>query len=97
MKMVKGMVEAELSLVEGVEADEKPVGKARKEPEPLDKPNRPDLAFVWLMMPLRIFYYVFIVRFKKPILILLLILFLAFITFMFFYSAPGSITNAMFG
>ena len=97
MKIVKGKVEAELSLVEGVEADEKPVGKARKEPEPLDKPNRPDLAFMWLMMPLRIFYYVFLVRFKKPIIILLLILFLAFIIFMFFYSAPGSITNAMFG
>ena len=44
VKLVKGKVEAELSLVEGAQADEKPAGQARKEPEPLDKPNRPDWA-----------------------------------------------------
>jgi hypothetical protein len=30
-----------MNLIDGTEADEKPVGYARKEPEPLDKPNRP--------------------------------------------------------
>ena len=59
----QGKIEAEYNLMDGTEADEKPVGLARKEPEPLDKPNRPDLAFMWLLMPLRIFYYVFLVRY----------------------------------
>ncbi len=60
---IQGKIEAEFELVDGEEADEKPVGLARKEPEALDKPIRPDLAFMWLLMPLRIFYHVFFVRY----------------------------------
>ena len=65
MISIQGKIEAEFDLVDGEEADEKPVGRARKEPEPLDKPNRPDLAFMWLLMPLRIFYHVFFVRYTQ--------------------------------
>lgn len=35
----KGKVEAEFHLVTAEEAEKNPVGKARKEPEPLDKPK----------------------------------------------------------
>ena len=36
---VQGKVEAEFHLVTAEEAEKNPVGKARKEPEPLDKPK----------------------------------------------------------
>lgn len=36
---VKGKVEAEIQLVELEQAEANPVGKGRKEPEPLDKPK----------------------------------------------------------
>lgn len=36
---VKGKVEAELQLVALEQAEANPVGRARKEPEPLDKPK----------------------------------------------------------
>ena len=35
----QGKVEAEFHLVTGEEAEKNPVGKARKEPEPLPKPK----------------------------------------------------------
>lgn len=35
----KGKVEAEFHLLTAEEAEKNPVGKARKEPEPLDKPK----------------------------------------------------------
>lgn len=39
ISILKGKVEAEFHLVTAEEAEKNPVGKARKEPEPLDKPK----------------------------------------------------------
>lgn len=36
---IQGKVEAEFHLVTAEEAEKNPVGKARKEPEPLEKPK----------------------------------------------------------
>lgn len=39
MSLIQGKVEAEFHLVTAEEAEKNPVGKARKEPEPLEKPK----------------------------------------------------------
>ena len=39
---ITGKVEAELQLITAEEAEKSPVGLGRDEPEPMEKPNRPD-------------------------------------------------------
>ena len=39
------------------EAEKQPAGLAREEPDPLEKPNRPDTSFVWFMTPLKSIQY----------------------------------------
>ena len=39
ISLIQGKVEAEFHLVTAEEAEKNPVGKARKEPEPLEKPK----------------------------------------------------------
>ena len=34
------------------ESEKAPAGRGREEPDPLEKPNRPDTSFVWFMTPL---------------------------------------------
>ncbi|EAX00685.1 otoferlin, isoform CRA_d [Homo sapiens] len=48
-----GKVEAELHLLTAEEAEKNPVGLARNEPDPLEKPNRPDTSFIWFLNPLK--------------------------------------------
>uniref|UniRef100_A0A9J8CK52 Fer-1 like family member 4 n=1 Tax=Cyprinus carpio carpio TaxID=630221 RepID=A0A9J8CK52_CYPCA len=55
--LLMGKVEAEFHLVSAEEAEKNPVGKARKEPEPLDKPNRPKTSFNWFVNPLKTFVF----------------------------------------
>ena len=45
------------------EAEKQPAGLAREEPDPLEKPNRPDTSFVWFMTPLKSIQYLICVRF----------------------------------
>uniref|UniRef100_A0A286XVZ7 Otoferlin n=1 Tax=Cavia porcellus TaxID=10141 RepID=A0A286XVZ7_CAVPO len=47
-----GKVEAELHLLTAEEAEKNPVGLARNEPDPLEKPNRPYMCFIWFLNPL---------------------------------------------
>ncbi|XP_069010516.1 fer-1-like protein 6 isoform X2 [Embiotoca jacksoni] len=88
-----GKVEAEFHLVSVEEAEKNPVGRARKEPEPLPKPNRPDTSFSWFINPFKCFFHLVWKSYKKYIIIALLLL----ITFLFlallFYTLPGAISN----
>ena len=58
----KGKVEAEIHLMSAEEAEKSPAGLAREEPDPLEKPNRPDTSFVWFMTPLKSIQYLICVR-----------------------------------
>ncbi|XP_071987950.1 otoferlin isoform X12 [Engystomops pustulosus] len=49
-----GKVEAELHLLTAEEAEKSPAGLGRNEPDPLEKPNRPNTSLMWLLSPLRI-------------------------------------------
>ncbi|XP_053322427.1 fer-1-like protein 6 [Spea bombifrons] len=88
-----GKVEAEFHLVTAEEAEKNPVGRARKEPEPLEKPNRPDTSFSWFMNPFKCLYYLIWRNYKKYIIIGLVLIILTLFLVLFFYTLPGAISN----
>ncbi|XP_064626480.1 otoferlin-like [Lineus longissimus] len=92
-----GKVEAEMHLMTQEEAEKHPAGIARNEPEPLDKPNRPDSSFIWFCNPLKSIRYILWHNYKWVILKVLIVLLLTAILALFFYSMPGYIVKRMFG
>ncbi|KAJ8353175.1 hypothetical protein SKAU_G00207420 [Synaphobranchus kaupii] len=92
-----GKVEAELHLMTAEEAEKNPVGLGRNEPEPLEKPNRPDTTFLWFISPLKAIRYLICARYKWLIIkIVLALLFLAMLG-LFIYSMPGYMVKKMLG
>ncbi|KAL7881937.1 hypothetical protein AOLI_G00087860 [Acnodon oligacanthus] len=88
-----GKVEAEFHLVTAEEAEKNPVGRARKEPEPLEKPNRPDTTFSWFVNPFKCFFHLIWKNYKKYIIIALVLLIMALFLALLFYTLPGAISN----
>ncbi|XP_036065508.1 fer-1-like protein 6 isoform X2 [Oryzias melastigma] len=88
-----GKVEAEFHLVTAEEAEKNPVGKARKEPEPLPKPNRPDTSFSWFMNPFKCFFHLVWRNYKKYIITALILFILALFLALLFYTLPGAISQ----
>ncbi|XP_066434907.1 fer-1-like protein 6 isoform X2 [Eleutherodactylus coqui] len=88
-----GKVEAEFHLVTAEEAEKNPVGRARKEPEPLDKPHRPDTSFSWFVNPFKCFFHLIWRNYKKYIIIALVLLILALFIALFVYTLPGAISH----
>ncbi|KAM9487177.1 fer-1-like protein 6 [Clarias gariepinus] len=88
-----GKVEAEFHLVTAEEAEKNPVGRARKEPEPLEKPNRPDTTFSWFVNPFKCFFHLIWKNYKKYIIAALVLLILALFLALLFYTLPGAISN----
>ncbi|XP_029815128.1 fer-1-like protein 6 [Manacus vitellinus] len=88
-----GKVEAEFHLVTAEEAEKNPVGKARKEPEPLEKPNRPDTSFSWFVNPFKCLYHLIWKNYKKYIIIGIILLILVVFLVLFIYTLPGAISR----
>uniref|UniRef100_A0A3Q2DZI6 Fer-1 like family member 6 n=1 Tax=Cyprinodon variegatus TaxID=28743 RepID=A0A3Q2DZI6_CYPVA len=88
-----GKVEAEFHLVTAEEAEKNPVGKARKEPEPLPKPNRPDTSFSWFVNPFKCFFHLVWRNYKKYIIIALVLLITVLFLALLFYTLPGAISQ----
>ncbi|KAM4686337.1 fer-1-like protein 6 [Amazona ochrocephala] len=88
-----GKVEAEFHLVTAEEAEKNPVGKARKEPEPLGKPNRPDTSFSWFVNPFKCLYHLIWRNYKKYIIIGIILLILIIFLVLFIYTLPGAISH----
>ncbi|XP_015214984.2 fer-1-like protein 6 isoform X2 [Lepisosteus oculatus] len=88
-----GKVEAEFHLVTAEEAEKYPVGRARKEPEPLEKPNRPDTSFSWFMNPFKCFFHLIWKNYKKYIIIALVLLITALFIALLLYTLPGAISQ----
>ncbi|KAK6479518.1 fer-1-like protein 4 [Huso huso] len=91
--VLMGKVEAELQLVTVEEAEKNPVGKAHKEPEPLEKPNRPKTSFNWFVNPLKTFVFFIWKKYKKYIIALLIIVVLALFLALILYTLPGQISQ----
>ncbi|XP_010603131.1 otoferlin isoform X8 [Fukomys damarensis] len=88
-----GKVEAELHLLTAEEAEKNPVGLARNEPDPLEKPNRPDTSFVWFLNPLKSARHFLWHTYRWLLPPLLLFLLFA----LFLYSVPGYLAKKIIG
>ncbi|XP_078397631.1 otoferlin isoform X1 [Cetorhinus maximus] len=92
-----GKVEAELHLLTAEEAEKTPAGLARNEPEPLEKPNRPDTSFIWFMNPLKSIRYFIWHNYRWLILKILAIVLLLLLLGLFLYSTPGYLVKKILG
>ncbi|XP_034756054.1 otoferlin isoform X8 [Etheostoma cragini] len=92
-----GKVEAELHLVTAEEAEKSPVGLGRNEPDPLEKPNRPDTTFLWFLSPLKAIRYLVCNRYKWLIIKIVLAALLLVMLGLFFYSMPGYLVKKLLG
>nr|XP_061826902.1 fer-1-like protein 6 isoform X1 [Nerophis lumbriciformis] len=88
-----GKVEAEFHLVTGEEAEKNPVGRARKEPDPLPKPNRPDTSFSWFVNPFKCFFHLVWRNYKKYIIVALVLLITVLFLALLLYTLPGAISQ----
>ncbi|XP_050085649.1 otoferlin-like isoform X2 [Anopheles aquasalis] len=92
-----GKVEAEIHLLTRDEAEKNPAGYGRNEPDPLEKPNRPDASFMWFLNPLKSVRYIIWHNYKWKIIKGLVILGLALLLLLFFYAIPGYSVKRMLG
>ncbi|XP_039388289.1 otoferlin [Mauremys reevesii] len=92
-----GKVEAELHLLTAEEAEKSPAGLARNEPDPLEKPNRPDTSFIWFLNPLKSIKYLICTRYKWLIIKIVLALLLLIMVGLFLYSMPGYMVKKLLG
>ncbi|XP_075702523.1 fer-1-like protein 4 [Rhinoderma darwinii] len=91
--ILAGKVEAEFQLLTVEEAEKSPVGLGRKEPEPLEKPNRPKTSFNWFVNPLKTFVFFIWKKYKKYIIALLIIAILTIFLVLILYTMPGYISQ----
>uniref|UniRef100_A0A672UQ21 Otoferlin n=1 Tax=Strigops habroptila TaxID=2489341 RepID=A0A672UQ21_STRHB len=94
---LEGKVEAELHLLTAEEAEKSPAGLARNEPDPLEKPNRPDTSFIWFLNPLKSIKYLICTRYKWLIIKIVLALLLLVMVALFLYSMPGYMVKKLLG
>ncbi|XP_016391542.1 otoferlin-like isoform X2 [Sinocyclocheilus rhinocerous] len=92
-----GKVEAELHLLTVEEAEKNPVGFGRNEPEPLEKPNRPDTSLMWFMNPLKSIRYFIWHNYCWLILKALALLLLLLLVGLFLCSIPGYLVKKLLG
>ncbi|KAG8007550.1 Fer-1-like protein 4, partial [Nibea albiflora] len=86
---------AELQLVTLEQAEANPVGRKRKEPEPLDKPNRPTTNFSWFINPMKSFIFLIWKKYKKYIIALLILAILTVFVVLIVYTLPGQISTLL--
>ncbi|XP_030260652.1 otoferlin isoform X4 [Sparus aurata] len=92
-----GKVEAELHLVTAEEAEKSPVGLGRNEPDPLEKPNRPDTSLMWFLSPLKSIRYFIWHNYRWLILKVLGLILLLLMLGLFLYSIPGYLVKKILG
>ncbi|XP_075373403.1 fer-1-like protein 4 [Mycteria americana] len=91
--LLTGKVEAEFQLLTVEEAAKSPVGLGRKEPEPLEKPNRPKTSFNWFVNPMKTFVFFIWKRYKKYIVVLSIVAVLTIFLVLLIYTMPGYISQ----
>ncbi|XP_056419697.1 otoferlin isoform X4 [Hyla sarda] len=84
-----GKVEAELHLLTAEEAEKTPAGLGRNEPDPLEKPNRPETSLMWLLNPLRIAGVLLWRHYKWHLFVLLLSTMVLVFVALSLYTLPG--------
>uniref|UniRef100_A0A668AU59 Otoferlin n=1 Tax=Myripristis murdjan TaxID=586833 RepID=A0A668AU59_9TELE len=92
-----GKVEAELHLLTGEEAEKSPAGEGRNEPDPLEKPNRPDTSLLWFLTPFKAIKHLVCNQYKWLVIKIVAALLLLIIVALFLYSMPGYMVKKMLG
>ncbi|XP_035446116.2 otoferlin isoform X5 [Spodoptera frugiperda] len=92
-----GKVEAEIHLLTREEADKVPAGLGRNEPDPLDKPNRPDASFMWFLNPLKSIRYIVWHNYKWTILKASIVILLTLMILLLVYAVPGYTVKKLLG
>uniref|UniRef100_A0A8C5ZR39 Myoferlin n=1 Tax=Marmota marmota marmota TaxID=9994 RepID=A0A8C5ZR39_MARMA len=90
-RVMAGKVEMTLEVLNEKEADERPAGKGRDEPNmnpKLDPPNRPETSFLWFTNPCKTMRFIVWRRFKWVIIGLLILLILLLFLAVLLYSLP---------
>jgi len=90
---LRGKVEAELILMTKEEAENSPAGIARKEPEALPPPNRPDTSFLWFLNPLKTLKYIIWRNYKWIIIQLIIIIIFLIFFLVALWAFPGAVVN----
>ncbi|KAL4699321.1 hypothetical protein H8959_011978, partial [Pygathrix nigripes] len=91
-RVMAGKVEMTLEILNEKEADERPAGKGRDEPNmnpKLDLPNRPETSFLWFTNPCKTMKFIVWRRFKWVIIGLLFLLILLLFVAVLLYSLPN--------
>ncbi|XP_075991116.1 otoferlin-like [Anticarsia gemmatalis] len=92
-----GKVEAEIHLLTREEAEKVPAGLGRNEPDPLDKPNRPDASFMWFLNPLKSIRYIVWHNYKWTILKAAIVILVALMFLLLVYAVPGYTVKRLLG
>ncbi|XP_077894098.1 myoferlin isoform X2 [Ictidomys tridecemlineatus] len=91
-RVMAGKVEMTLEVLNEKEADERPAGKGRDEPNmnpKLDPPNRPETSFLWFTNPCKTMRFIVWRRFKWVIIGLFILLILLLFLAVLLYSLPN--------
>uniref|UniRef100_A0A669EY48 Myoferlin n=1 Tax=Oreochromis niloticus TaxID=8128 RepID=A0A669EY48_ORENI len=94
-KVLGGKVEMTLEIVSEVDADERPAGKGRDEPNmnpKLDLPNRPETSFFWFTNPCKTMKFIVWRRFKWVFIGLIILIILVLFIAILLYSLPNYIS-----
>uniref|UniRef100_A0ABM5EPS6 Fer-1-like protein 5 n=1 Tax=Pogona vitticeps TaxID=103695 RepID=A0ABM5EPS6_9SAUR len=89
---VSGKVEMTLELLREAEAEERPAGKGREEPNMnpfLKPPERPETSFLWFTAPLKSLHFIIWQKSKWKLLIFLCCVCVLLLLAAFIYAAPG--------
>ncbi|XP_038216884.1 otoferlin-like [Zerene cesonia] len=92
-----GKVEAEIHLLTREEAEKVPAGLGRSEPDPLDKPNRPDASFMWFLNPLKSLRYILWHNYKWTIVKACFVVGVATMILLLVYAVPGYTVKKFLG
>ncbi|XP_055986386.1 myoferlin isoform X2 [Sorex fumeus] len=91
-RVMAGKVEMTLEVLNEKEADERPAGKGRDEPNmnpKLEPPNRPETSFLWFTNPCKTMKFIVWRRFKWVIIGLLILFILLLFVAVLLYSLPN--------
>uniref|UniRef100_A0A668AE82 Myoferlin n=1 Tax=Myripristis murdjan TaxID=586833 RepID=A0A668AE82_9TELE len=94
-KVLGGKVEMTLEIVSETDADQKPAGKGRDEPNmnpKLDPPNRPDTSFFWFTNPCKTMKFIVWRRFRCLFIGLLILFIVLLFVAILLYSLPNYIS-----
>uniref|UniRef100_A0A8C2UD53 Myoferlin n=1 Tax=Coturnix japonica TaxID=93934 RepID=A0A8C2UD53_COTJA len=97
-RVLAGKVEMTLEVVNEKEAEERPAGKGRDEPNmnpKLDLPNRPDTSFLWFTNPCKTMKFIVWRRFKWLFIGIIILLIILLFVAVLLYSLPNYLSMKM--